>query len=53
MKITKRDMPIRKEKELEDLKSIAEDQKAYIDYLSMMSGIELPKKEDDVNEQKL
>ena len=53
MKITKRDMPIRKEKELEDLKSTAEDQKATIDYLSMMSGIELPKKEDDVNEQKL
>lgn len=51
MKITKRDMPIRKEKELEDLKSIAEDQKASIDYLSMMSGIELP--EDDKNEQKL
>lgn len=51
MKISKRDMPIRKEKELEDLKSTAEDQKATIDYLSMMSGIELP--EDDENEQKL
>lgn len=53
MKIIKRDMPIKKEKELEDLRSITEDQKASIDYLSMMSGIELPKKEDDVNEQKL
>lgn len=52
MEIQKREMPIRKEKEFENLKALAEDQKAAVDYLSMMSGIELPKEEED-EQQKL
>lgn len=46
MKISRRKMPIRQEKELEDLKAKAEDQAATIDYLSMMSGIEIPEEEE-------
>lgn len=45
MKIEKNNVPIRYEKELEDLQAKVEDQSATIAYLSMMSGIDIPQKE--------
>lgn len=45
MIISKREMPIRQEKELADLRAKAEDQQATIEYLSMMADIELPEAE--------
>lgn len=41
-------MPIRQEKELEDLKSKSEEQTSTIGYLSMMSGVEIPEEESNV-----
>ena len=46
MQIERTQMPIRETKELEDLKAKTGEQASAIEYLSMMSGIELAKEEE-------
>lgn len=48
MQITKRKLPVIQEKEVEDLKATVQDQASLIDYLSMMSGIDIP--DDEMSE---
>lgn len=52
MQIERTQMPIRETKELEDLKAKTGEQASEIEYLSMMSGIELEKEEDENGREK-
>lgn len=47
MQIERTEMPIREDKELQDLKAKAGEQASEIEYLSMMSGIELAEEKDN------
>jgi hypothetical protein len=50
MQIERAEMPIRENKELEDLKAKTGEQASEIEYLSMMSGIELEAEEENGRE---
>ena len=52
MQIERTQMPIRETNELEDLKVKSGEQASEIEYLSMMSGIELAKKEEENGREK-
>lgn len=49
MKIERPQLDIRTEKENEDLKSRVEDQESIIDYITMMSGIEIPTEDKEIS----
>lgn len=52
MQIERTQMPIRETKELEDLKAKTGKQESKIEYLSMMSGIELTEEEEENGREK-